>query len=96
MNTETQNTSTPATKKPRKPRIVAPKTPLELELEKGFERTKELTLATKQVARIVGKFTPEEQGQIIRQVWAFAQVAQPAPAPAQPEDGAVGGFASGN
>lgn len=69
-------------KKPRKPRVVAPKTPLELELEKGFEHAKELTLATKQVARIIGKFNVEEQQQIISRVWAFAKSIQPAVAAA--------------
>ena len=63
-------------KKPRKPRVVAPKTPLELELEKGFEHAKELTQATKQVARIIGKFNVEEQQQIISRVWAFAKSIQ--------------------
>jgi hypothetical protein len=61
-------------KKPRKPRVVAPKTALELELEKGFEHAKELTTATKQVARIVGKFRSSEQQSILRQVWAFVQI----------------------
>lgn len=65
-------------KKPRKPRVVAPKTALELELEKGFEHAKELTTATKQVARIIGKFNVEEQQQIISRVWAFAKSIQPA------------------
>lgn len=65
-------------KKPRKPRVVAPKTALELELEKGFEHAKELTTATKQVARIVGKFRSSEQQSILRQVWAFVPPESPA------------------
>lgn len=71
-------------KKPRKPRVVAPKTALELELEKGFEHAKELTTATKQVARIIGKFNVEEQQQIISRVWAFAKSIQPAPVAVEP------------
>lgn len=64
-------------KKPRKPRVVVPKTALELELEKGFEHAKELTTATKQVARIVGKFKSSEQQSILRQVWAFVPPPDP-------------------
>ena len=76
-------------KKPRKPRVVAPKTALELELEKGFEHAKELTTATKQVARIVGKFRSSEQQSILRQVWAFVPPPESPAAVEQPDEPAA-------
>lgn len=74
-------------KKPRKPRVVAPKTPLELELEKKMARQKDVEKATKQIARILGPFDVNEQAQIVNQVWASAKAVNYS-TPGEPETGA--------
>lgn len=80
--------SAPATgKKARKPRVVQPKTPLELELEKKMARQKDVEKATKQIARILGPFDVNEQAQIVNQVWASAKAVHDS-TPGEPETGA--------